>query len=115
MSAVLEVIVGAAATVVAAGVTGGFVLIVRMGRDQRQMHEDWRGEPARPGVPERPGVMVRLERIELAQTEQGRVQIEHGRQIEQIWHEVHPNSGTSMRDQVTRIEAATTGHARPAA
>lgn len=30
---------------------------------------DWSGEPARPGVPEKPGVMIRLERIESDVTE----------------------------------------------
>lgn len=110
MSAVLDVVVGASAVIVASGATAAFAVIVRMARSQRQLLEDWCGEPSRPGVPERPGVMVRLERIEQAQIDARDVQSEHGRQIEQIWHEVHPNSGMSMRDQVTRIEAATAGH-----
>lgn len=33
-------------------------------RQVREFLSDWRGEPARDGVPEKPGVMKRLERIE---------------------------------------------------
>ncbi|WP_224280648.1 hypothetical protein [Streptomyces sp. LS1784] len=47
--------------------------------------EDWQGAAARPGVPARPGVMERLASIE---------------------HELHPNSGLSLRDAVNRIEGA---------
>jgi hypothetical protein len=45
--------------------------------------DDWFGEPARPGFPGQSGVMERLARVE---------------------HEVHTNSGSSMRDAVNRIE-----------
>ena len=48
-----------------------------------QVIEDWQGTPSRPGVPARPGVMARLDRIE---------------------HELHPNSGASLRDAVDRVE-----------
>ena len=45
--------------------------------------DDVAGEPARPGVPARAGLMERVQRIE---------------------HELFPNSGKSMRDQTDRIE-----------
>lgn len=45
--------------------------------------DDWEGTPGRPGVPGRDGVMTRLGRIE---------------------HELHPNSGESLRDAVDRVE-----------
>ncbi|MBI1757969.1 MAG: hypothetical protein HYR62_01855 [Actinobacteria bacterium] len=41
--------------------------------------DDWHGEPPRPGVPARPGVMVRLASIEA---------------------ELYPNGGTSLKDLV---------------
>lgn len=47
--------------------------------------EDWNGTPARPGVPGRAGVMERLDKIE---------------------HELYPNSGSSLRDAVNRVERA---------
>lgn len=58
-------------------------------RRTRDFLDDWGGEPARPGVPERLGVMARLDRIE---------------------HELHPNSGKSLRDQTNRLEHALTEH-----
>lgn len=45
--------------------------------------DDVAGEPARPGVPARAGLMERVQRIE---------------------HELFPNSGKSLRDQTNRIE-----------
>ena len=51
---------------------------------------DWSGEPERPGVSARPGVMARLE--------------ENDRQIKAVRHELHPNSGSSMRDAIDRTE-----------
>lgn len=51
--------------------------------------DDWIGEPARPGVPERLGVMDRISRIE---------------------HEVKPNGGSSMRDEIQQIKAALAAH-----
>ena len=45
--------------------------------------DDVAGEPARPGVPARAGLMERVQRIE---------------------YELFPNSGKSMRDQIDRME-----------
>jgi hypothetical protein len=53
---------------------------------------DWTGEPARPGVAPRLGVMARLEA--------------NDEQMKLVRHELHPNGGASMRDSVDRIEAA---------
>ncbi|MFB7576972.1 hypothetical protein [Streptomyces sp. NPDC056165] len=55
--------------------------------------DDWQGVPGRPGVPERPGVMARLDAIE---DRLGRVE-----------HELHPNSGASLRDAVDRVDRRT--------
>lgn len=46
--------------------------------------DDWQGEPERPGVPGRDGVMTRLEKIEA---------------------ELKTNHGSSLRDAVNRIES----------
>ena len=51
--------------------------------------DDWNGEPARPGVPERLGVMARLD---------------------EMHHELHPNHGSSLADAVNRTEAALKEH-----
>ncbi|WP_156759573.1 hypothetical protein [Microbacterium karelineae] len=50
--------------------------------------DDLAGEPARPGVPARPGLMQRMETVE--------------HQTREIRHEVFPNSGQSLRDEVNR-------------
>lgn len=61
---------------------------VRLARRVERLVDDWAGEPGRPGVPERPGLMARVARIE---TRLGRVE-----------HELHPNDGASLRDAVDR-------------
>jgi hypothetical protein len=57
-----------------------------------QFLEDWNGTPADPGHERRPGVMERL------------AQLEHG--MADIQGQVHLNSGSSLRDEVQRTEAA---------
>lgn len=55
--------------------------------------DDWNGEPARPGREAVPGVLQRLVVLEqLAQ---------------HVAHEVTPNSGSSMKDSLARLEVAT--------
>lgn len=56
---------------------------------------DWNGEPERPGVDRRLGVMERFEVIE--------------RTLAGITHEVKPNDGGSMHDKINRIETQVTG------
>ena len=59
----------------------------------REFLEDWRGEEARPGYHKRPGVMERLVSLE--------------EQVNTVTHELKPNSGSSLRDAVDRIETHT--------
>jgi hypothetical protein len=63
--------------------------VARMARAMEELREDWQGEPGRPGVPRRPGVMERLGGIEL--------------RLANVEHELHPNSGHSLRDAVDRV------------
>lgn len=51
--------------------------------------EDWRGEPARPGVPGRLGVMERLDSIE--------------KKVNSAAFNSRPNHGTSAYDEHTRL------------
>ncbi|MGW3166992.1 hypothetical protein ACWC9Q_29860 [Streptomyces sp. NPDC001142] len=94
-------------SVAAAAIAGGVGLLWRTTRGARRLAakldefmDDWNGVEARPGVPERPGVMVRLDRIE----EQG---TEHAARFDRIEHELDPNSGGSLRDAVDRVDART--------
>ncbi len=58
----IDMIVPLASTV---GILAGFGVWVRkLMRRLDNLLEDWNGTEARPGVPRRPGVMERLERIE---------------------------------------------------
>ena len=61
----------------------------RLLRPLAHMLTDWHGSPPRPGVPERPGVMVRLE--------------QHDEALARIWTELSPNHGNSVKDQVTKL------------
>ncbi|SDT42402.1 hypothetical protein SAMN04489743_2852 [Pseudarthrobacter equi] len=70
-----------------------------------QMVEDYTGEPARPGVPERLGWNMRLQNIEVSQTSQTAslrrledIQKAHGEQLDSVHHEVNFNHGGSVKD-----------------
>lgn len=54
-----------------------------------QLLEDWHGTDARPGVPARPGVMVRLEALE--------------QRTAVLEKELRPNGGGSIKDQITSM------------
>jgi hypothetical protein len=55
--------------------------------------DDWNGVSPRPGVSGRPGVMARLDGIE--------------ERLGRVEHELQPNSGSSLRDAVDRVDART--------
>jgi hypothetical protein len=59
--------------------------------------DDWFGEPEREGRSARPGVLSRLQGIE-------DTQLAHSKQFEVVLHELFPNSGGSLRDEVKRTE-----------
>jgi len=102
-------IIGAAA--VAGALLGLWKLTVagwRMARRLGHFLDDWVGEPARPGQPARPGFPDRLASVE---THMGRMCDRLGdveTTVAAIDHEMHPNSGASLRDAVNRIEAGAT-------
>lgn len=53
--------------IIIAGITaliGAVMGIARTGKRLAHFLDDWFGEEARPGIPARPGVMERLERLE---------------------------------------------------
>jgi hypothetical protein len=87
-------IIAAGAVVAALGVLlAAGRAVWKWGRRVDNFFEDWAGEPGRPGVPARLGVMARLETIE--------------DRLGAVEHELRPNSGKSLHDKVTRIHEAT--------
>lgn len=72
------------------------VIIVSLGKIsklvKRFIHflDDYFGEEARPGFAGRPGMQERIKNIE--------------DQVEHISYEMKPNSGTSIKDAINRIE-----------
>lgn len=78
--------------------------------------DDWQGEPGRPGVPARPGVMARLDAIEERQmSASSRMDVleDVAKKVDKVHHEVTPNGGNSMKDQLNRVDTTVTGHQQP--
>ncbi|MCX4986923.1 hypothetical protein [Streptomyces sp. NBC_00572] len=80
---------GGVASVVLAVVAGVWRVLrglLHLGGRVNEFMDDWAGEPERPGVPARPGVMERVSGIE--------------ERLSRVEHELYPNSGGSLRDAV---------------
>jgi hypothetical protein len=89
-------------SVAAVAIAAGLGLLWRLVRGVRRIAtrvddfvDDWNGVPPRPGVSARPGVMERLDGIES--------------RLASVEHELHPNSGHSLRDAVDRVDVALNG------
>lgn len=67
----------------------------RMLKLVEQISEDWHGVPGRPGFPAIPGVPERLAMLEERSVQDRELLLK-------IDHELHPNSGGSLRDQVNK-------------
>lgn len=94
-----------AVAMLTASATGLGALALAVHRIMRKVDEvvdDWRGAPARPGVPPRPGVMERLERIEANQHRAD----ERLDTIEHRSAQLVNNGGSSMKDAIDRLAAA---------
>jgi hypothetical protein len=81
-------------------IAGSAALLWRLTRGVRRLLsrldefvDDWQGTPGRPGVPGHEGVMARLCGIE--------------DRLAAVEHELHPNSGGSLRDAVDRVDQRT--------
>ena len=91
---------------VIAAVTGIIVFSMKIAKGlKRVVHflDDFNGEEARPGIPERLGMSARISQLEdcvsLSRTELEQL----NKKVTFIEKELHPNHGTSMRDKVDRI------------
>ncbi|WP_160051301.1 hypothetical protein [Nocardiopsis sp. FR26] len=77
-------------TVITVGARKAAVNLVRFVRRTVHLVDDLVGEPERPGVEGRPGVMERLAQIE--------------DRLSDVEHEVKHNNGTSLKDSAKRTE-----------
>lgn len=82
------IIIAGAVTAALMGLFKAFKAIAGLVRRVTHFLDDYLGTEERPGVPARAGLSERLASIE---------------------HELHPNSGTSMRDSIDRIESRLDG------
>jgi uncharacterized coiled-coil protein SlyX len=91
---------------VIAAVTGIIVFSMKIAKGlKRVVHflDDFNGEEARPGIPERLGMSARISQLEDC-VSSSRIELEQlNKKVTFIEKELHPNHGTSMRDKVDRI------------
>lgn len=66
--------------------------------------DDVAGEPARAGVPARPGLMERLSVVEEKQDEQSVALAQQSVSLAVVKHEVTTNHGSSLKDAVKKLE-----------
>ncbi|MFD4314971.1 hypothetical protein [Streptomyces sp. NPDC058548] len=69
-----------------AGLWRGVRALARFFLRAGRLLDDFLGEPERPGVPARPGVMERIQNIDT--------------RVTRVEHELYPNSGASLRDAI---------------
>lgn len=98
-------LIGAAAVVAALlGLWKAVLSLWRLARRVGHFLDDWGGEPERPGMPARPGIPERMAGVEQNLGSMcdrlGTVETRTAR----IEHELHPNSGASLRDAMDRVE-----------
>ena len=96
MDTFVVVVLGAAGVVSAVAVIWkqAILPVMHLVEEMKDFLDDWKGEPKRPGVPRRMGVLERLE--------------EHDSELRMIRSEVKPNGGASLRDAVNRTEGKVT-------
>lgn len=70
-----------------------------IGKQFDDFMEDWRGERARPGVPEKPGIMERL-------SSQDKTLGDISARLATVESEVGYGNGKSIRDAVNRMDGA---------
>jgi|SRR5690625_2328126 len=94
---IMEMSIGGAIAVVG-GVVAVFAAVVKAWKPTRRFFrlvDDLMGAPARPGYDERPGLMKRVATMEGMQQAMSD-------QVASVHHQVHPNGGESLRDEVGR-------------
>lgn len=74
-------------------------------RKASDFFDDWQGQPPRPGVPEVPGVMERIRRLDDGQ-------LDISTRLRQVEAQVNPDSGSSMYDKVSTIAQVVTSQPR---
>lgn len=72
---------------------------IRAARKLDQVWVDFIGQPERPGVKRRPGVMERLQDLE-----------ELRGMVKDVHHELAENSGSTIKDKIEQINTAVKGH-----
>ena len=91
---------------VIAAVTGIIVFGMKIAKGlKRVVHflDDFNGEEARPGIPERLGMSARISQLEDCVSSSRKELEQLNKKVTFIEKELHPNHGTSMRDKVDRI------------
>lgn len=79
-----------------------------------RLARDWEGEPARDGVPERPGVMKRLQNLDARLTVVEERTTETAEHSAATAEQMRPNGGSSVYDKVTKVAEVVTQPPGPA-
>lgn len=93
------------APLLVAAIVGLTVAVMRVARPLRGFLRDWAGEPARPGVARKAGVMERLSAVDNLSADVAELRDRVG----EIHYEVKPNGGGSLADDIRRIKRAVPG------
>jgi archaellum component FlaC len=103
---IIELIIMAAAAITAVTVVIiGIKKIAGFVKKVVHFFDDFIGEEERPGHPARPGFSSRIDKIETCMEKVNERLNTIDYKIDSIEKELQPNSGTSLRDAIIRIEA----------
>ena len=101
----IDIVLIVASVITALTVIGVFsVKAIRSIKKVIHFFDDFLGEEERPGVPARPGFNERMAKFENCMNNMNNKISKIEDKIEEIDKELKPNSGTSLRDAINRIE-----------